>query len=277
MQTRPRTGRRSPPTATSRRSPPAPGTPSAYPAGRGRACALGGPGVAVGDAVAGGERLDQREPARSVIAGRSPGRCRRSTRRRVEAVGREPARGPGRSGARAQEGGRGVGEVAQPRAAGPPLGPGERLPEPRCCASLAGWSGSSAHARCDQRPVTATSPAARRRGRARQDGPQSARAAPPRESPVSTLSCTGRRPAGGRGGDLVELGDGVRGEVDVGARSAVGVVLVGDGQPAQQRALVARRAQREGLVEGRDPEPGRRRPPGRARRPAACRGRSRRP
>ena len=63
------------------------------------------------------------------------------------------------------------------------------------CRSLAGWSGSSLHAKCDQRPVIFQLPS-RSPARARANrSAQVARGAPPRLRPVSTLSCTrARRP-----------------------------------------------------------------------------------
>ena len=56
--------------------------------------------------------------------------------------------------------------------------------------SLAGWSGSSEQAKCDQRPVTTTRPARSAFTAASMRSAQCSRAAPPRESPVSNFSCT---------------------------------------------------------------------------------------
>ena len=188
MQTRPRIGRRLPPTATSRgvarvragrrrRTRPAPG--------RRVVGVLGDPGVAVGDRVAGVELASPcASRVRTVIAGTRP-RSGVLPGRRVEAVDRDAAADRVEAGARPQQRGRGVGEV-------PDLGLQAGVPRPAPSASrnaaswrsLAGWSGSSLHAKCDQTPVTCQLPvalagpgpgeqrrpsrrAARRRGRAR--------------------------------------------------------------------------------------------------------------
>ena len=64
----------------------------------------------------------------------------------------------------------------------------------------------------------------------------------------------GRSAAHG-GADLVELGGGVGGDVDVRLDGGAPVVP-GHRQPAQDAARVARRAQPQSLVDGGDPEPG---------------------
>ena len=77
MQIRPRTGRRLPSTQTSAVFPAWRGTPSAYPSGTSptRVSPRRGPGVAVGDARAGLDRLGQRERRRDASSP-APGRDR---------------------------------------------------------------------------------------------------------------------------------------------------------------------------------------------------------
>ena len=58
----------------------------------------------------------------------------------------------------------------------------------RSWASFAGCSGSSLHAKCDQMPVTRQCPARSPSRAAATTSAQAAIGAPPRESPVSTLS-----------------------------------------------------------------------------------------
>ncbi len=147
-----------------------------------------------------------------------------------------------------------------------------------CWAALAGWSGSSEQARCDHSPVTRIDPSSWAARAAVTSASHSSRGAPPRESPVSTLSWTRPDLAGlaRAADDLLELGDRVGGHVDVrlderrevGARS---------GQPAQQPPGVTGRAQGERLGAGGRRRATRPRPRGRPGRPAPCRGRSRRP
>ena len=55
--------------------------------------------------------------------------------------------------------------------------------------SLAGWSGSSLQAKCDQTPVTRQLPASSPARARRKTSAQLEAGAPPRESPVSTLIC----------------------------------------------------------------------------------------
>ena len=134
------------------------------------------------------------------------------------------------------------------------LGDRERVAERRLLGVVGRVVGLVVAAKWDQMPVTVQWPASSPARAAATSAGQSAGAAPPRLRPVSTLSWT-PGVATGRG-DLVELVGGVGREVDVGVDRG-GVVLARDGQPGQQPAGVAGRAQRQRLVEGRDAEPGR--------------------
>ena len=281
MQTRPRIGRRLPPTRPRRRCRRGAGRRRRSPTGTRPtwSSCVGGPGVAVGDrrrpaAIC----LTRASRARTVIAGTRP-RSGGVAGRRVEAVDRDAAADQVEAGARAQERGRRVGEVPHLGPQPGSLGERERLAEGRLLRVVGGVVGLVAAGEVG--PDAGDRPAARaprRRGPPRPAPAQSSAVAPPRESPVSTLSCTraGGRPARRGRGDLVELGHGVGGQVDVG----------GD-----RRRRSPRRGRRASTASGRcrrrraAPAPrrgwrrraSRRRPRARPGADRACRGRSRRP
>ena len=141
-------------------------------------------------------------------------------------------------------------------------------------ASLAGWSGSSLAARCDQMPVMSRRPACSSSAAcANTSLPVGAGRAAAREAGVDLELDPG--PRAGLG-DLVELGARVGRQVDVGGHRC-GVLLARHRQPAQHRTGVAGGAQRQRLVEGGDAEPVGAGLRGRRGRPRPCRGRSRRP
>ena len=188
--------------------------------------------------------------------------------RGVEAERRQPARAPGRAGCWAAGSRRRSWRGGVPRVAGRPPRRSARASWKRCSwRSLAGCSGSSLHAKCDQTPVIRARPARScSAARATRAG-QSSRAEPPRESPVSTLSWTRGPWSPARGHDLVQAFDGVRRDVDVGLDGAGERAVLrvgGEGEPAQQPAGVAGVAERERLGHGGDPEPGGSAVPGRA-------------
>ena len=236
--------------------------------------AVGDPGVAVGDAVAGGDRLAHRQPgahghrraqAEPRGARRAPGRGR-TTRCRT---------GPGRSAPTGA--GRAAAELARWRTSGSSPAAAasvERLAEGRLLGVVGGVVGLVAGGEVrpdagDRDPARPPRASAARANRSS----QSARAAPPRDRPVSTLSCTRAPPTAAISSSSV---DGVRRHLDAG-RDGGGVVLAGHAQPAQQRPAVAGRAQRQRLVDRGDAEPVGAGLAGGRGRPRPCRGRSRRP
>ena len=137
------------------------------------------------------------------------------------------------------------------------------------CAALAGWSGSSEQARCDQSPVTRTLPVLLGGARGRdQRQPLLARGAAAGQAGVDLELHAARaaRPAGPRD-DLLELGDRRGRDVDVrlderrevGARAPPASTAAGPVSPAARRASASSpRGHAEPLRAGRAGRPGHR-------------------
>ena len=124
------------------------------------------------------------------------------------------------------------------------------------CRSFAGWSGSSLHAKCDQSPVSfqlpSRSPA---RARAKRSA-QLARGAPPRLSPVSTLSCTrARRPTASAAAAIASSSATEYADRSIPSATGRSRSVAGQHQPAEQRTDVPGLAQLERLVDRRDSDP----------------------
>ena len=120
-------------------------------------------------------------------------------------------------------------------------------------ASLAGCSGSSLAAKCDQMPVRARRPSRSRSLAATNRSCHSDRGAPPRESPVSTLICTrGRRPvpdsAASSVSSATEYAVTSMSAATAAARSSPGAVSQHSTRPESPLARTA-------SADGRHPEP----------------------
>ncbi len=217
---------------------------------------VGVPGVAVGDAVAGRDVLGQRQPR--------PRRHRRQQSevggvpgRRVEAVRRDAAADQVEPGARPQDRGGGVGQVAHLRPQPGRLGDGECVTEGAFLRVVRGVVGLVAAGEvgpdAGDGPVPALLTGA---GLADHGRPVGGGGAAAGEAGVD-LELEPGRAAGvaDPGGDLLELGDGVGGDVDVGGDRGR-VVLPRHAEPAEHPPGVTAPAQDERLVDGGHAEPG---------------------
>ena len=130
---------------------------------------------------------------------------------------------------------------------------------PRPGAAIVGWPGASAYAKCDHSPTTRTAPSASALRAATTRSGQSARAAPPRFRPLSTLRCTRAVvPASRAAATTSSSAQPALTDRSTSARSASAQASPGPSSQARTRGVViAGGAQRERLVEQGGAQPGR--------------------
>ena len=280
MQTRPATVVRRPSTSRGPTLVAARGMPSAYPAGMrpDDGVGVGHVGVAVADALARGQALDESE-ARAHGHRGTQAEVVVDLGHRRQAVHRDARAHEVGVGRGVHEGRRAVGQVAQLGAAAGPLGDGDGLEEALLLGEdrrvlRARRRGRSA-ARC-RRPARRPRPRAVATWRTRSS--QAAPKAPPRPSPVSTLRCTRAvRPSARAAAAISSSTQGAEADRSMSRRTAPAKSAPGTESQRQQGCGHARVAQGEGLAELRHPEPRWPRPRPRCGRRAAARDRRRRP